>query len=214
MLPAPPIVLICPDCGGKKEVLNLASGNTFHGTLWSDTRRIYPMLPEVSPIQKCPHCGRYYFMEEAKSRTCLASNSYSNELGELNFDELKEAREQMSNLSLSDKQQWILNYQLFLAYNDKFRRGLEEVASHPSEEDESIFGQVVEELLVGANPSSDSDILQAELLRETGRFDQAKAILLRHESENERWVVDAMLKHIDQEDTMPFLLIKGGKRVP
>ena len=51
----------CPYCGGEKYVMAIASGNTFSGEIWSDSRRYYPMLPHYSPIQKCPHCSHYYF---------------------------------------------------------------------------------------------------------------------------------------------------------
>ena len=52
MIPGPANILSCPFCGSEKEVMSLVSGNTFGGTVWSDTRREYPMLPEVSPLQE------------------------------------------------------------------------------------------------------------------------------------------------------------------
>lgn len=52
----------------KKEVLSLASGNTFRGKCWSDTKVFYPMLPTISHIQKCPSCGKYYFKTDVESR--------------------------------------------------------------------------------------------------------------------------------------------------
>lgn len=58
-----PGMLTCPLCGGLKYVLALGSGNTFHGELWSDSQTYYPMLPSYSPIQKCSHCGHYYFFD-------------------------------------------------------------------------------------------------------------------------------------------------------
>lgn len=213
MIPGPANILSCPFCGGKKEVMSLISGNTCEATVWSDTRRDYPMLPEVSPIQKCPHCGKYYFVEQAKSEYSKSDRSYSFELGLLNYEELLASREQMSHLSLTKMQRWILNHQLFMAYNDKFRRNEANVESYPTEEDERIYFQTIEDLLDGIEQSSDYDLFHAELLREIGRFDEAKAILLQHESDDDKWVVDSMIKHIEAEDSMPFLLIKDGYRV-
>lgn len=54
----------CPFCGGEKYVMALASGNTFSGEVWSDSRHFYPMLPNYSPIQKCPHCSHYFFEDD------------------------------------------------------------------------------------------------------------------------------------------------------
>ena len=47
----------CPFCGTKKELMTLVSGNTFGAVYWSDNKRIAPMLPTVSPVQKCSNCG-------------------------------------------------------------------------------------------------------------------------------------------------------------
>lgn len=196
--------------------MSLVSGNTYGGTVWSDTRREYPMLPEVSPIQQCPHCKKYYFIEQAKREYSNDSESERRsfgELGKLSYSELKEAKKQMELLSLTKMQRWILNHQLFMAYNDHFRRQAETVAFPPSEEDEAFYQQVIEELLDGIDQSSDYELFHAELLRETGRFEEAKKVLSQHKSEEDRWVVDAMLRHINDEDTMPFLLIKDGEVV-
>lgn len=75
MLPGNPRILICPFCGTEKQIMSLISGNTFGAELWSDNKQIAPMLPEISYIQKCPHCGKYYITEnttlrEDKSDVC------------------------------------------------------------------------------------------------------------------------------------------------
>lgn len=216
MIPGPANILSCPFCGSEKEVMSLVSGNTFGGTVWSDTRREYPMLPEVSPIQQCPHCKKYYFIEQAKREYSKDPESEMRsfmKLGNLSFQELKEAINQMESLSLSKMQRWILNHQYFMAYNDAFRRQTETVAFPPSEENEAFYQQVIEELLDGIDQSSDYELFHAELLRETGRFEEAKEVLSHHKNEEDRWVVDAMLRHINDEDTLPFLLIKEGEVV-
>ena len=216
MIPGPANILTCPFCGGTKEVMSLVSGNTIGGTVWSDTRREYPMLPEVSPIQQCPHCKKYYFIEQAKREYSKDPESEMRsfmKLGNLSFQELKEAINQMESLSLSKMQRWILNHQYFMAYNDSFRRQPETVAFPPSEEDKAFYLQIIEELLDGIDQSADYELFHAELLREIGRFEEAKEVLSRHKSEDDQWVVNAMLRHIDNEDTLPFLLIKEGEVV-
>ncbi|MDE6638006.1 MAG: hypothetical protein K2K32_07210 [Muribaculaceae bacterium] len=216
MNPGPAKILSCPYCGGIKEVMSLLSGNTFRGTVWSDTRRHYPMLPEVSPIQKCPHCGKYYFIDQAKSEYAKKDESefpYSRELGTLNYSELKEAKQQMQHLTLTKMQRWIINHLLFMAYNDEFRRNQDTSCSNPSEYDKNIFETTVQELLDWIDTSADYDLFHAELLRESGRFEEAREILTQHHEEDDRWVVEAMLKHISDRDTLPFLLIKNGNRV-
>ena len=213
MIPGPANILTCPFCRGKKEVMSLISGNTFGATVWSDTRRDYPMLPEVSPIQQCPDCHKYYFIDQAKSEYSKSEHSHSFELGKLNYAELKEAHEQLSCLSLNKMQRWVLNHQLFMAYNDCFRRYPEIVAFPPSYADVELYEQTITELLNGIDKSSDYELFHAELLRESGRFAEAKEILSRHDGDEDRWVVEAMIKHINALDAEPFLLVKDGNQI-
>lgn len=133
-----------------------------------------------------------------------------NKLGTLTYHELVKAKDQMASLSLLPMQRWTLNHQLFMAYNDTFRRASEGNPAIPTEEDVEIYTATVAELLEGIDRSSDYELFHAELLRETGRFDEAKAVLASHASDNDHWVVEAILRHIDQSDTNPFLLIRDG----
>ena len=66
----PPTRLICPHCGKAKHILSIASGNTFGATHWSDTKHDYPMLKSPSAVQRCPHCGGYFFYDDANPVEC------------------------------------------------------------------------------------------------------------------------------------------------
>lgn len=216
MIPGPANILSCPFCGGTKEVMSLVSGNTCGATVWSDTRRYYPMLPEVSPIQKCPSCKKYYFIEQARSEYSNDPNSNMSvfmELGKLTFSELKEAREEMKNLTLTKMQRWILNHELFMAYNDCFRREPEKVVSSPSEDDQNLYLAVINELLEGIEKTDDYVLFNAELLRESGRFQESFSLLDDYYREEDKWIVDAMIDKIAKKDTSPFLLLKDGDKV-
>ena len=66
----PPTRLTCPHCGKAKYILSIASGNTFSATHWSDTKHDYPMLKFPSAVQRCPHCGGYFFFDDANPVEC------------------------------------------------------------------------------------------------------------------------------------------------
>ena len=119
----------------------------------------------------------------------------------------------MESLSLTKMQRWILNHQLFMAYNDLFRRNNGAVTSHPSKEEELLYHQVITELLEGIDQSDEFNLFHAELLRESGRFQEAKEVLSRHKTDDDQWVVEAMLQHIEDKDTEPFLLLDGGTQI-
>ena len=66
----PPTRLTCPHCGEHKYILSIASGNTFGATFWSDTMKDYPMMRSPSMVQRCPHCGGYFFYEDSNPMDC------------------------------------------------------------------------------------------------------------------------------------------------
>lgn len=211
MIPGPSIALSCPHCGGKKNVMSLLSGNTCGMDLWSDTRRFCPFLPEISPIQQCPHCRKYYFLKEAHRKT--DSKSYSLETGRLDFAGLKEAKRQFEECELSDDQKWTINYMLLLAFNDLFNRE-EKPENGPSDTDRLLIQEVVQTLIDIARDSPDQTIFHAELLRETGRFEEALQVLGNYSANAEdTGIVEAMKKHIAEKDRIPFLLVRNGESI-
>ena len=86
--------LTCPYCGEKKDIMSLISGNTFGATIWSDNKRVAPMLPDISIIQKCPKCRKYYF--RTRQEAVFSEDDYSFDRGVLTFPEMKEAFKQLS----------------------------------------------------------------------------------------------------------------------
>jgi phage FluMu protein Com len=84
MIPGPPLRKECPHCKAVKELMSLVSGNTCGGVHWSDTKKEYPMLPQNSDVQKCPECGKYYFLADAKTLPAeKRKNPFMNLLDEL-----------------------------------------------------------------------------------------------------------------------------------
>ena len=169
MLPAKCELLKCPYCGKEKEVLSIASGNTFDAKCWSDTKEFYPNLPSPSLIQKCPSCGKYYFMKDVESRQ---GDDYSFDKGDLTYEELKEAALQFEGNISNDNRRTLLFY-LMWAYNDKYNReGMDIV--EPSDEERSYIEAVIKELMEGYELR---DLFIAELYRERGMFEEALEIL-------------------------------------
>ena len=110
MKPAKPILVDCPYCNETKALTRISSGNTFWGRYWSDTKNIFPMLPQISYVQKCHKCGKYFIPARLKARCGEASS----ELGTLSWEEAKQAFSQFyeiqtDNTTLdtnADSQRW------------------------------------------------------------------------------------------------------------
>lgn len=170
-MPGNPRILVCPFCGKEKEIMSLISGNTFGAELWSDNKQIAPMLPEISYVQKCPHCGKYYIT--GRQEVKYAKDGYSFEKGLLTYPEMKEAFAQISEEGfLNEKEEINVRMMLHHAYNDYYYRTDEKKVI--SEEDKTLFHE--NGLWLINNLITDS-VMKAEFYREIGEIDTAKSIL-------------------------------------
>ncbi len=165
-------VLTCPFCGTKKDVMSLMSGNTFGARLWSDKKEWAPMCPEVSWVQKCPQCGKYYF--PSRQEYVRSDSTMSSDLGGLSLQEAKEALEQLTKDGFeSMKEEAMVRLLFFQTYNDKYLR-YEDKSQEILSEDRALF---VECGLWLVDHYAEDEVLKAEFYREIGEMDKARSIL-------------------------------------
>ena len=187
MLPSNPRALTCPKCRGQKDLLSLMSGNTFGATYWSDTKREAPMLPEVSAVQKCPHCGYYYFANKQPYKT--SDKEYSFELETLSFDNCKEALTQFLHESLDAEDEKTLRVYTLFAFNDKYYRNPE--GSKPNEDtnfkdDYLYFKDNALRLIELFENDDETALFRAELYREIKMYKECLSLIRKVNEENER----------------------------
>lgn len=199
--------MTCPHCGGEKEVLSLMSANTFGGHQWSDTRSKYPMRPQLSFIQKCPHCGKYFFVDTARSR--YDESKWSNlDTGELGYDESLEAYGQLYDAA-TDAQRFQLCINLLYAFNDRFYRFPENATAenHPNDGEKELARTVIGQL-IDLNPRGELDLLTAELYREKGDFAECLRILdaIQESLGSVRFVADQIREHAVSGNPVVFEL--------
>ena len=167
---ANPQILTCPFCGEKKEIMSLMSGNTFGAKMWSDNKCIYPMYPEISLVQKCPHCGKFYI--RTRQETVWADSGYSFEQGLLTYEEMKQAFAQLMEAGdLTHDEEANVRMMLHHAHNDNFRS---EQTSEFTDAELTLFRENA--LWLIKNIITDR-VMKAEFYREIGDFDEAKSIL-------------------------------------
>lgn len=170
MLPANSLVVKCPHCGGEKELLQLMSGNTIGAKQWSDSKQIYPMMPRISPVQKCLECGRYYLWSRLSNEDVHVGDDYSFETGWLSFEQAMEASQDID--SPSNEELRVLAIITVWAYNDIVRNG-----EDPSELQRTMFVDYVSKVLSNHDVFAGDLILLSELYREIGNFDKCISIL-------------------------------------
>ena len=202
MMPGNPQILICPFCGTEKQIMSLISGNTFGAELWSDNKQIAPMLPEISYVQKCPHCGKYYIT--GRQEVKYAKDGYSFEKGLLTYPEMKEAFTQLSEEGfLNENEEINVRMMLHHAYNDYYYRTEEKKVV--SEEDKTLFHK--NGLWLINNLITDS-VMKAEFYREIGEIDTARSILdsITVEDEFLKRIVTAIKDRLEVNNCQVFKL--------
>ena len=194
------VLLTCPHCGAKKEVVNRVPGDSFSRTVWSDNKVFAPTQPKASFVQKCTACGSYYLLSQQKVEY---SNGCSTESDELSYEELKEAWsfvQKHHNLTENERLS-ILIMQVW-RFNDKYTRNGE--VSIPNVEYKYIVG-IIDQLL---ELDMVDDFLKAEMLRERGRFDEAIELFDKCFAEN-GFLKDIKSKFKEyslRSDTRPFVI--------
>lgn len=226
MLPAPAQLYSCPNCHKTKAMLSLMSGNTFGGELWSDGRTIYPMLPRLSTIQKCPHCGQYSLLEQWKD-TKKTSNKESGTTGRLSYTEAKEAYIQLRYSSLMTKAVYQIALFFVQAYNDEFRRPKLREAIYeermpqlvsgtypsPTEDDINLFFEATQYAIDFSNTAQDAQILKAELHRERGEWVEAYELLYEMNAGENQWIVDTILYYVCKRDASLIPFVIDGRKI-
>ena len=199
-------IVKCPYCGKEKELMTLVSGNTFGAQFWSDNKRIAPMLPTVSPIQKCPRCKKYYF--ERKNRHG-ESKKTSSERGELTFIEWKEAYRQFVTEKISGKDEVDMCFWLIQSYNDHYYRNHH--AHEPTKADYAFFVKIVLTFIKNFDWNQvDPPLLKAEFYREAGRMTECanvlKSIPYKSLKDFEKRIYNDIKKRMTNNDIKVFKL--------
>lgn len=181
MIPGNPQILTCPFCGKEKEIMSLVSGNTCGAEYWSDNKQIAPMLPEISFVQKCPHCGKYYIRTRQEIR--YKDDGCSFEQGLLSFIEMKEAFAQLSQEGYKESyEEPNVRVMLHQAYNDYYHRNKDN--SEILSEDWNLFVSNAKWLI--DNVITDS-VLKAEYNREISEFSTALSLLASRERSSDKF---------------------------
>jgi hypothetical protein len=182
MTPGPTIILKCPDCSKSIEQSTIGSGNTFGATFWTDGKREVPMLPDQPWLIKCPHCKALLWIDEleeiariepwdrlAKFKDAIAYEppSMDDYIGHLE-----------KGVGSPDKEHYV-RLRLWWDGNDA-RRACDKEIPFSSQEESNLIAFA--EMLDEEDPNA--LVMKAEVMRELGRFDDARALLARSADEN------------------------------
>ena len=174
-------IVTCPFCGKQKELISVISGDLYNASCWSDDKILVPLLPVVSPVQKCKRCGKYFLFHK-QSPTKGEKESFVS--GQISYEEWKEAYLQFKNETDWDEVDiYVFHLSMIQAYNDHFYRSPAPIyyikEKEPSIQEFNFFVDVVNSFFNSYDftDTTHNEILQAELLREIAQFKKAEEIL-------------------------------------
>ena len=182
MTPGPTTIISCPHCGQFAKRKSLISGNTFGAKLWSDGRRIAPMLPEFPNLVLCKKCDKFYWVKDAKEVEKVnefvlieADDQPENEKWkDIDYVEFPTFSQYFKALETISEEKYI-RLSIWWSFNDYIRNGHENKIT-PDKQKLNAENLIL--LLTLLNEADENDLLmKAEVLRNLGRFEESRLLL-------------------------------------
>jgi hypothetical protein len=209
MLPGPNSIYKCPNCDNLLKNQSLLSGNTFDGKIYSDGKRIYPMLPEFPDLTKCKKCDHIFWLSRTNE---IGSYNWGDEnnLLWLNADqaEFLTIDEYFMALALNvakDKsEEFYIRQRIWWCFNDRVRKGSE---LFNSADDKIKWESNAVGLMKILDPDDVSQaIMIADLNRNLGNFEICLTIIESLDNPDLEWLKEAFINNCSEKNHLVFQL--------
>jgi len=186
---------LCPKCGNLLTRQSLVSGNTCDSVLYSDAKRVAPMLPEFPNLTKCKKCNSIFWLQKLED---IGSDEWREKLN-LNWQDADEAefltiedyfRAIDLKIAENEAEEYFIRQRIWWTFNDRVR---ENKGIFVNDKDESLYRSNCFALIYMLDVESDNNkIAMAELNRNLGNFDKCISIIDSIQDENLKWLVDRL----------------------
>jgi len=178
----------CPHCGTEKAIYNLTSWDKRNGHMWWDLCTDYPMMPDVSAVQLCHVCNKYFVLRTAEVREVTDGPYVKGTHGNLTMRQARKAWEQLHD-SVQGQDLVDMALMCLHRYNDfqcewPFDYKRKNKKETRSSKDHKMAKEVVDVLI--QNYQAESPLIYAEWLCNVGEFERAKAILYATKRPNDK----------------------------
>jgi hypothetical protein len=200
MIPGKSMYYECPVCTTVLARGSLLSGNTIGAQLFSDSKQIAPMLPEFPVVSKCPNCQKIFWLNNDNE----TEDTGNREVAEARFLTINDYLALLAYPDFDARDEFFVREQIWWAFNDRVRNG------------KPLFNTVAEELIWSENAQRlielldiddiDQRIMQAELYRNLGKFEECQQLLNTLDHPDIQWLVDLFAKEIVRNNKMVFQL--------
>ena len=204
MIPGPAQYYKCPKCPQIMSRGSIMSGNTFGSRLFSDGKRISPMLPEFPTITKCYNCDYIFWLNSGQM--CGLEQVDPNQVKRAGFLDAFGLNEAIKlGLALNSKEEVYLRQRIIWSINDRVRAGQTKFSDSKSqsiwEENQLALIRMLDE------KNMDEMILLIEVYRNMGKFyDSYSLVMLIHDFKLLK-IKEAFTKQINYRNTEVFEII-------
>lgn len=196
MIPGRYYVYKCPNCGNLMSKGSLMSGNTFGAKIFSDGKRIAPMLPEIPDLTKCRKCDNIFWLSKLKeigtyewgdNKILKLPIAFPAEF--LGINDYFKALD--SGVAENKQEESFIRQRIWHAYNDRVRNGKNQFID---ENDEIKWRENCYELISLLDQSDlNQRIMIAELNRNLGDFESCLNIIKKIDNNDLNWLKEKFI---------------------
>jgi hypothetical protein len=203
MLPGPIYVYKCPNCGNLLKKESLMSGNVIGAKIFSDGKRIAPMLPEFPDLTKCKKCDTIFWLSKLKEIGSydlddkMSSNWEHEDYADfLDIEDYFKALN--DNLAENMQEELFIRKRIWRAYNDRIRNGKNLFID---ENDEMKWRENCNKLLSLFDQSDlNQKIMTAELHRNLGDFDNCINLINSIDKDDLNWIKEKIINECTRKN--------------
>ncbi len=206
----PNYIYECPQCNHLISRGSTTSGNTFGMKLYSDAKRVTPMLQEFPSITKCPKCNHIFNIDDLKE---IGKYSWGDDV----IDQWKNADIARSldiydnftaltkNIAKTDNEELEIRLNIWWLFNDRVRNN-ENLFN--LEDDKNLWFDNLNKLFKLLSNEDESDrIIKAEIYRSLGDFDNCMNIINSLDPKEFDFIKVPYTRECNAKNTNVFLLI-------
>jgi len=199
----PNYVYKCPNCGNLLRKGSIVSGNTMGSKIFSDGKRIAPMLPEFPDLTKCKKCDTIFWLSKLEEIGTFEfgdeENSHWLKADEAEFLEIEDYYNAIiKGTSENEGDELIIRQQIWWSYNDRIREGQE---IFNDENDELRWIENVQKLKLLLDESDiNHRIMIAEINRNLGDFETCISVIQSIGYNELNWLKEKFLNECYQKN--------------
>lgn len=232
MLPGPDSIYKCPHCENLLKRGSLMSGNTLNSKLYSDGKRVAPMLPDFPNLTKCEKCNNIFWLsnleeiggyskwhdsridERFKTEDMKSKWEMADEVAFLGVEDLCRAL----TVAKDAKEEKAIRIWIWWTFNDRIRGGGDTLFVETN--DKGLWEENCKALIkILDDTDFNEKLMIADLYRNLGEFNNCIDIIDSIDQDDVNWLKDPMeylaRKNISRVFAFQlFNLPKGKNKLP